>query len=172
MDLKSYVHQHMWERFQQAEIYSPEHRLLCTSHYILPSLTQTYRNNLLQHAEQLICLRESNTKLGPLSAPCYQGNHSEIHRLCTGTTSMAILFTSGCGCNPCHLPTASQTIPQEKSIRPPPAASPPTPQHTYRDTHMLPIVGFWVFRNSRATVTMAMSIVIVFVPVHVNRWAL
>lgn len=80
-----------------------------------------------QHAERLICLRESNTKLGPLSAPSCLGNHSAIKRLfffCTDASSMAVLFTTGWSCNPCHLPIAAPSIPLEKNIQPPRESSP------------------------------------------------
>lgn len=56
-----------------------EHKV-CISHYLflLPNKQNTFNKNLPQNTEQLICIRESNTKLGPLSAPSCQGNHSEI----------------------------------------------------------------------------------------------
>lgn len=122
-----------------------------------PFLPQTFMNSPPQRAERLICLRESNTKLGPLSAPSCLGNHSEISRLsCTEASSMVALFTTGWSCNPCHLPIVLPAIPLEKEH--PRNCSP----HVYTHTHTHPAMCVTV--NSRVTVTMAISIVIISVP--------
>lgn len=93
---------------------------------------KTCKDNCSQHAEQIICLGESNTKIRASMLLVAMGT---IH-MYRGTNSVATLFTSGSSCNACHLPAALQTIPLEKDIQPPPGRAPPTP-NTQTHTHAL-----------------------------------
>lgn len=74
-----------------------------------PLPTQTSTSSPPQHAERLIRLRESSTKLGPLSAASCQGNHSAIWRLFFSAVRLAA--------RPYYLPLADAVIPVTYPVR-------------------------------------------------------